>query len=514
MSIYSCADQVKQTLKKGILQNHTGLMNYLFPWITYRPLKDEERVFLEDVHARLKSMGKEAYNDSKKKDLVDLIECLGAYTASHSDPGLNELLEMIIIDLTIVKDCRTPINSFDDPDSNSETHNPKLSSSSELNDQYEALLKSRLLVNELVQGTMKELGASGGQCYGFTMSMADSGLSPYKNKDKKHIEFNKAIHKYQRNQNNREKDQKYIKTTRLTIKTFCPSLTEQAEELYRIASEHIGEDLSVSLQCKLGGHATYLSIQDDQKIRYTDSNHGVFLFDNKEQFISAYKLMYQYHNQKIPEVAYTFFSVSQLKEDINNELAESNTLTGKWRSLLTGSKYESDSVISTPEAAIATGVGALAGGAIGVVVGASIGGVVPVLGTIVGVADFGVFSGATIGSLAAVNAVKIAQDNSHFGLLGPYHYMREKLYDLSESVKIKLGFPRECDEIPTMIIPESDSHTKMLGRLCDEGMASSVNTQQTMASEQANTSPQISNLSIYQESNADIESVINNQPRV
>ncbi|MCL9683772.1 hypothetical protein [Legionella maioricensis] len=481
MSIYSCADRVKQALNNPV-----------------RPLEDEERLFLEDVKARLKSIGQEGYNESKQKDLGDLIECLRDYKANCSDPGLNKLFRFIIKDLTIVKDGRKQIHQSDDPNSDSETHRLK-ESPSEINEQYKALLNSRLLVNKLVQGEMKELGTSLGGCYGLTMSMADSDLSPYKNKGKEHIEFNKAIYKYQRNQSNREKDQKYIKTTRLTTKTFCPSLTQQAEKLYKIASEHVGEDLSVTLQCKHGRHGTYLSIQDDQKIRYADANHGVFLFDNKEQFISAYKLMNQYDNQRLPDYAFTFFSVSQLKEDKNNELTESNTLTGKWRSLLTGRKYESDSVISQLELAIPISFGALAGGAIGVVVGVAIGGLDPIGGL-----TTASIAGASIGSLATLDVVRTAQNNNHFGLLGPYHYLREKLHDLGESVKEKLGFQRECDEIPTMIIPESDSHSKILRSFCDEGMASPVNTQQNTTSEQANPSPQNSNPSIIQKDNADI----------
>lgn len=328
------------------------------------------------------------------------------------------------------------------------------------------------------------------------MSMADSNLSPYTNR-KEQIEFNKTIHEYQKNQRDRKKDQQRIKRTRLTTKTFCPSLTEQAEKLYKIGSEHLGEDLAVTLQSKLGGHETYLSVQKDQKIRYADSNHGVFLFDNKEQFISAYKLMYQYHNQQIPDSAYTFFSVSQLKEDKNNELAESITLGGKWRSLLSGTKY--DSGMPNPDQAIPLSVGGLAGEAAGVVAGAAIGSVVPIIGTVIGA-----IAGAVIGSVAAAGVVKIAQNNGHFGLLGPYHYLREKLHDFSESVKEKLGYQKERDEIPALVIPESDSPSKMLRGFCSEDMTHPVSTQQNMNTEQAITSSQNSNILMMAEQNADI----------
>ncbi|MBL7480599.1 YopT-type cysteine protease domain-containing protein [Legionella bononiensis] len=512
MSIYSCADEIKLMLKNGVHEPQTGFMKYLLPflprlpWISdepVRPLEDHERLFLEDVRARLKLIGKDGYNESKQTELGDLIEDIREYKENHSNIGLNALLGHIINDLTIVKDGRKPINQSDEPNPDSESHRIKLSPSPEVNEQYQALLSSRLLVSKLAQGTMKELGTSGGECYGFTMSMVDSDLSPYKNNGKKQVEFNKTIHNYQKNQLNREKDQQHIKRTRLTTQTFCPSLTEQAEKLYKIASEHVGEDLSVTLQSKVGAHATYLSIQEDQKIRYADPNHGVFLFDNKEQFISAYKLMYQYHNQQRPDCAFTFFSVSQLKEDKNHELAESNTLAGKWRSLMTGSKYNSDSVISNPDLLIPATFGALAGGAAGVFAGAAIGSVVPVIGTVIG-AIIGGITGAALGGGAAAGVVKNAQSSGHFGLLGPYHYMRVLLHDFSESFKEQLGVKREIDEIPALVIPESDSHSKMLRSLCREGMTHPSRTQQNVNTEQAITSSQNSNVLMMAEQHADI----------
>ncbi len=47
-------------------------------------------------------------------------------------------------------------------------------------DEYQKLKKSSLILQNLSQHHIKALGASSGACYGFTMSMADSELSPYK----------------------------------------------------------------------------------------------------------------------------------------------------------------------------------------------------------------------------------------------------------------------------------------------------------------------------------------------
>lgn len=510
MSIYSCADEVKLTLKNGVHQPHTGVMNFLLQiipplrWITpdpVRPLHDDERLFLENVRARLKEIGKDGYKDSKKEELGELIKQINAYSIHHNDTNshLNTLLNYLKEDLSIVKDGRKPLKHSDAPTPLSETNRTQLLPSPAVNEQYQALLNSRLLMNKLVQGSMKELGTSRGDCYGFTMSMADSDLSPYKNKGKEQIEYNKAIYKYQKNQLDREKDQKKIKSTRLTMKTFCPSLKEQAEELYKIASEHVGEDLSITLRSKLGGHATYLSIQDDQKIRYADSNHGVFLFDNKEQFISAYKLMYQYHNQQKPAGAYNFFSVSQLKEDKNNELTESNTLAGKWRSLMTGKKYHSDTATPDPDRVIP----ALIGGLAGAVAGAAIGSAIPIIGTLIG----GIV-GALIGSTAAVGAVTLAHKNGHYGLLGPYHFMREKLHDFSESVKEQLGVQRECDETPEMVLPETGSSSIMFQALCKVNTDSPNNTNQALIAENTDS---ISEQNIDIQSQEEPEIIVNEE---
>ncbi len=78
--------------------------------------------------------------------------------------------------------------------------------------------------------------------------------------------------------------------------------------------------------------------------------------------------MYQFHNQQMSEAAYKFFSVSVLKEDKENTLAESNTLAGKWRSLMTGTKYTSDNNMPKPDRVITAVIGAAAGAAIGSVI--------------------------------------------------------------------------------------------------------------------------------------------------
>jgi hypothetical protein len=489
MSIYSCSDAIKKALRQqGVEQSYTGVMQYLKTILPtpFHQITANENHFLQEVREELNAIGDGGYKASKESRLGILIEKIKSYSEDHDNSPLNPLLDDIVKDLLIVKNGRTAPSSTQDTTASSRPKATQSEPSPELK-QYKALLESRLRIANLTQGAMNDLGNSNGECYGFTMSMADSDLSPYKNREIKQVEFNKAIHKYQKNQSNREKDEKYIKRSRMTTKTFCPSLQERAERLYEIASEHKGEDLYVELQSKTGLHATYLSVQDDNKIRFADPNHGVFLFDNKEQFISAYRLIYHVQNQQSHSSGYNYFSVSQLKEDKKHELSGSNTLAGKWRSFMDGRKYEPEESLIPDAGKIMLSAG---GGIAGAVAGAALGSVIPVIGTVIG----GII-GAVAGFTAGVGASDFLQKKGHTGFFGPFHYLREKLYDMSETVKTKLGFKRECDEAPEMVLPESGSTADMIQKLCPDGVSQKQDSQkheEVMSSVHENTPvPQI-----------------------
>jgi hypothetical protein len=457
MSIYSCIDSIEGILRAGALDVSSSVFTFT-KWplsiflspnaLVQRPLVEDEITFLGNISEELKKIGARIDPDSQetKKELAVVIEKLEKYS-SLPENKLSSVLDPVLHDLKIVRDGRTRKIDPDKPP-------VKLSPTQQaVETQYEALLKSPLLIIPLVQGTMSSLGNSKGECYGFTHSMVDSRSSPYKNTSIRDIQLTEAIHNYQKNQNNREKDQDRIKRTRLTTIQFCPSLNEQAQELYKIASKRVGEELAVTLDSRLGGHQTYLSVQPDNKIRYADSNHGVFLFDNKEQFISAYKLMYQYHNQFLPDAAYKFYCVSKLQEDEGNKLNESITVGGKWRSFLTGKKYGSLGALDPVFWPTAL-VGATAGAALGGVVGSA----VPIIGTVVGAVVGGV-----LGAMGGYNLAKSATNNGHRGLLGTYHYLRERLHSFGEAIKVKLGIRRECDEVPHLDLPKEveTSHANM-----------------------------------------------------
>ncbi len=193
-------------------------------------------------------------------------------------------------------------------------------------------VQHRFLYKPMRQSQLRDLGASKGACYGFTFSMADSAFNPYTTPQD--IKLNQTIHDYQTHQHDRINDQQKIKQTRIQGKRFCPSPQQRAEEFYQLANQNLGNHLCISLRTGGSLHAVYLSIQENGDIRYMDANHGAFLFKNKEDFIAAYRVMELWANAH-----WTFYEVSQLREDKNLEYQEIKTWTGKLRSFLTGAKY-------------------------------------------------------------------------------------------------------------------------------------------------------------------------------
>ncbi|USQ12975.1 hypothetical protein J2N86_09700 [Legionella lytica] len=153
---------------------------------------------------------------------------------------------------------------------------------------YKKLQTSEYLIMPFEQGKLVKMGTSFGECHGFTYAMANPKLSPYKNPDME-IDLNQDVHNYQRFQSNRQKDQQSIKRTRLTRKYFCPAPLQQARQILNIAEKNKGKELFLSLKRVIGGHACYLSVQDDGKIRYMDPNYGAFLFHRAQDFIGNIK---------------------------------------------------------------------------------------------------------------------------------------------------------------------------------------------------------------------------------
>jgi hypothetical protein len=281
------------------------------------------------------------------------------------------------------------------------------------NESYKKFQQEPYLVISINQEE-EHLGLSKGYCYGFTLAMVDSELSPYK-KVQTGVHLNRQIHDYQRFFPDRNKDQGRIKRTRLTREYFCPDFEKQAEEIYALAKKNKGKELCLVRRGSIGSHASYVSMQNDGCIRFADANHGAYLFKTKAEFNEFYQAESKIN--KAGGLYFKFYSIEELREDRNLQLKESISSEGKIRSLLTGTKY-ADSAIG---AQIPLHVNCFLGAAVGAGIGAIIGSIVPVVGTAIGAAA-GCVLGFSIAALLSILAIK----NGHRGLLGVPHYLLER----------------------------------------------------------------------------------------
>ncbi|CAM4505491.1 MAG: hypothetical protein LEGION0403_FIIPPAGN_02575 [Legionella sp.] len=293
---------------------------------------------------------------------------------------------------------------------------------------YKKFQTPEYLIAPIEQSRLVKMGTSSGYCYGFTYSMVNPKLSPYKNPSM-NIDLNQDVHNYHTSQGNRQKDQQSIKRTRLTRIYFCPDAQQQARHILNFAETNKGKELALILSRKVGGHACYLSVQDDGNIRYMDPNYGAFLFHRASDFIDLYVAAAQ------AGYAYHFYYLSEMNYDEKEQLTESKTWQGKIRTLLTGPKYHDRSLSWFP-LAIATVIFNLTlsagiGWGIGSILGATIGSVVPILGTAVG-AEVGGLLGAMLGVLAGEILSMIAIDNNYHGLLGIPHMLQEHWHRFKE----------------------------------------------------------------------------------
>ncbi len=314
--------------------------------------------------------------------------------------------------------------------------------------QYDALLESTSTVQKFNQGKIQFMGLSEGECYGFVRNMAKPD-SIYKTG--KSIVFSRAVYDAQKNQGDRKKDNEEITRTRLTNNIFCPLLEEQAKKLYEIASaqDNVGKDLSITLTRSLGAHATYLRYQNNGEVWYMDPNHGAFIFKSKEQFIAAYRTIYMHKSQTPRKVdPYKFYQVELLQKQKENEQGDIQTFKGKWRSFLNGPKYGDASVDWGGFVSITafTFLGMVAGGSVGGLIGTALI-PIPIIGTAIGV-----LVGGAIGTGLGVFMATPGMDGINRGLLGAINYYRNGLHKFGESIKDALGYKRENDILPALIV--------------------------------------------------------------
>ncbi len=185
---------------------------------------------------------------------------------------------------------------------------------------------------------------SDGYCLGYTYFMADPTCSPYKTSnyvwsmagDPPVIHLNKKIFDYQ---NHQDKPNTMIRSSRLTRRHFCSDIRKQAEEIYSYGLQYINNELCLTLTKPMGKahHAVYFCVTPSN-IRYMDANHGVYLFKNKDEFLDFYCMIMEAY---FP-LHYVVYEVRHIQHERNSQVTESKTLSGKFRTLLTGAKYDID----------------------------------------------------------------------------------------------------------------------------------------------------------------------------
>ncbi len=318
--------------------------------------------------------------------------------------------------------------------------------------EYAKFQQSHYKIAPLIQAKLYKLGISDGECLGFTYMMANPKLSPYSEENHgKNIDLTQAIHDYQKNQRHRKKDLQDIKSTRLTREYFCPSLKEQAEKIWAFAENKKNTDLGLDRRAKAIRHISYVSMSDE-KLRYADSNHGVYLFDNKQDFIEFYIAAGKIDKKRNLDYHFYQFKKMEYTSNLTSRAKPSTSLTGKLRTFFTGNKYNDSNFISN----YTSGIGLTA---VGTVIGAVIGtAVLPILGTLVGA-----LIGASIAGILDICANK----KGHHGALGVPHLLMDTAYDIKESIlnptELKLK-QEEHPELPSSLndITASGSYTSML----------------------------------------------------
>ena len=430
MSLYICIDLIELQLDKWRLGNLTpwqSVINFFSnsAKAEYHNSFTMDKAFLETLKEQLEQRAAEN-NYANLSAEIQLIK----NHLNLKQTTIKNTLKYILDDLTEIDNRIKNKKAIETNGLNSKVDGMRINNSSLTSDDYARFQTPEYRIATVKQSNLEKMGKSRGECYGFTYAMVDPELSPYKNPGIT-IDLNREIHRYQRNQFVREKDQQSIKRTRLTREYFCPDSRKQAQQILGVAEKNKGKELYLERRCSSGGHACYLSVQDDGKIRYMDPNHGAYLFQSQNDFIDFYTIAAV--KEKEAGADFRFYSLSELKYDKNLELTESKTWQGTIRSFLTGSKYRDNSLLSLiVTSSIYMALGAVIGTGIGAALGAAIGSAVPVIGTTIGAA-VGAMLGSVIGGVAGKLLTTMAYRRGHTGILSIPHLIQDSWYSFKEN---------------------------------------------------------------------------------
>ncbi|WP_133138031.1 hypothetical protein [Legionella rowbothamii] len=455
MSLYACIDLINNQLD----QLNSGGLPLLQRAIHFisgsAKMKHDESSFADQIFLNtLKDNFTKRIQENNYENLSSDIKSINEYVETKKHSLSYDCLKYITDDLTTIeaklqsktnKSQLTPDAATGTP---SQSHSPSMV--------YEKFQSPDYLIAEIKQGKLYKMGMSAGECLGFTYSMANPTLSPYDNPGRK-IDLNQEIHNYQKFQADREKDQATIKYSRLTREHFCPDQEKQAKEILEFAEQHKGKDLYLSRRDSKNAHACYLSVRENGDIRYMDSNHGAYLFKNKQDFLDFY--IAAAGKEKEVGVDFRFYTISELKYDKDMSLQETKTFQGILRTLLTGTKYGDNGALSyIVSSGVYMAIGGGLSGGVGAGIGALVGSVVPIVGTLIG-ATIGALIGATVGITLGAGLTTIATSKGHVGLLGVPHLIQDTWQNIKEKIS-NFIFPspkKNLSRASTEVITDKDS---------------------------------------------------------
>ena len=192
MSIYEAIEKLNELANTAVSEKISGIS----------PLSDEASPLnirkLYDFSSKLKSIADEDMYD----ELGDVISKLKSYAEQVKRQDFSDIIEAL--------------EAVDQKYQESKT-------TSDANKAYRDKY-SKGLVAEICQGNQYELGASGGECFGFTMALADPELSPYERPRPAKpttMKLTEQIHRYHKSQQKTTDDEIAFRGAIVQRQKYC-----------------------------------------------------------------------------------------------------------------------------------------------------------------------------------------------------------------------------------------------------------------------------------------------------
>lgn len=195
---------------------------------------------------------------------------------------------------------------------------------------------------------------------------------------------------------------KYHKN-RVSSLGFERSFEAQAEKLYSLAQKNQDDWLEINLSGRTKGSAVhYLKLNKlTGTIDYKDAFHGSFSFQNKEDFVTAFRLMNMHQTHFSPLPPLSFYQVSKLtSEKPDQKMGFFEKATSFLNQFFNKHHWATNTVHG------------LSGAALGALGGAALGSILPLIGTAIGA----IVGAALMGAVSAWTSYD-AGNKGHHGLI-------------------------------------------------------------------------------------------------